>query len=496
MRARVGFGFVGVMALMFALLLAFSACADAVTITDFEIEPGAPAGTVLPRYIEAGPDGNLWFTVVGTFPGIYHVTPSGERFKRIEDANGPYDLAWGSSGTLYWTSDNGIGRRLPSGSVGTALYDGGGEGLALTASGLLAVGAINLNDKLSGLTVCVQSYEVFAEEKCGSRGREGISPSGRVTGVALAPDTTLWAAFLTGNVVRHFDAAGNEIGKVELPLNSSPARVAITTDGRVWVTMATSSEVDPISAAGVRETPVHLPPGSEPNDIAVGPDGALWVTEFASNKIARITTAGVLTGEYELPTVNSGPSGITTGPDGALWITEQKAGKIARLLPDPAGPGGGGGGGTGTGGGSAGSGSTATKGAPPRFTRSPIFAPARFAVAGGHGKGVSGPSGSKLDLSLSEAATVTATISRSQPGRRKGRRCVAPGAAPKGAAGCKRFVAVGKVSWSGEAGADKLPFSGKVGGKALTPGAYRAAVVAKDAAGTSAATNVAFTIVG
>jgi hypothetical protein len=152
------------------------------------------------------------------------------------------------------------------------------------------------------------------------------------------------------------------------------------------------------------------------------------------------------------------------------------------VVPAPATGGPGGGNGPGDGSGSSGA---------PSFTRNPAFSPRRFAVAASK----SAHGGSKLDLSLSEAAQVTATIEAPAAGRRKGKQCVAPGSAPKGAKACKRYVAVGKVHWTAGAGASALPFSGEVGGKALKPGTYRASVVAATSAGARSAAKLApFTI--
>jgi hypothetical protein len=246
-----------------------------------------------------------------------------------------------------------------------------------------------------------------------------------------------------------------------------------------------ASAIDQITPAGLR-TRFPLPAGSKPFEITAGPDGALWFTEFGASKIGRITTAGVVTNEYATPTPSAGPIGITTGLDGNLWFTESSVGKIGRLVPDPpAGP-------TPD---SAGSDRT-----PPAFTRKPSFSPARFIVAGGakasatrHRKAASG---SKLNVSLSEAANLTATVGRSLPGRRKGRRCVAPGTASKGAAKCMRLVPVGTQSWSVVAGASQVPFSGKLRGKALKPGSYNASLIARDAAGNvSEAKAASFTVV-
>ena len=117
-------------------LALFAAPASAVTITEFDIEPGAKPGVYLPRYIEAGPDGNLWFTEAGSKAGIGRISTIGEPFPHIADPGDPEDLTFTADGTLYWTSDAGVGRRTPFGEVSKS-----GEttrssfGIGLTASG-------------------------------------------------------------------------------------------------------------------------------------------------------------------------------------------------------------------------------------------------------------------------------------------------------------------------------------------------------------------------
>lgn len=91
--------------------------------------------------------------------------------------------------------------------------------------------------------------------------------------------------------------------------------------------------------------------------------------------------------------------------------------------------------------------------------------------------------GSKVTFTLSEAATVTFTVERSARGVRKGRSCVKPPRRPrKGAKACVRWVKVrGSFVRSGQPGANKFRFMGRMGGKALKRGSYRLTAVAKDA---------------
>jgi hypothetical protein len=86
---------------------------------------------------------------------------------------------------------------------------------------------------------------------------------------------------------------------------------------------------------------------------------------------------------------------------------------------------------------------------------------------------------------LSSPAKVTFSVERPVVGRRRGRSCVRP--TPKlrkSKKKCKRYVAVpGSFQRpAGAAGPDRFHFSGRLGGRALKPGAYRLVAVA-DAGG-------------
>jgi virginiamycin B lyase len=73
----------------------------------------------------------------------------------------------------------------------------------------------------------------------------------------------------------------------------------------------------------VREFPISIPNDSWPTGITAGPDGNLWFTEgrASANQIGRITTAGEVTGEFPIPTGDSGAGWIGAGPSGTLWFT-------------------------------------------------------------------------------------------------------------------------------------------------------------------------------
>lgn len=278
--------------------------------------------------------------------------------------------------------------------------------------------------------------------------------------------------------MRIYDAGFVETKTIELPEGSGPTGIAVGPEGSAWVAMWEASAVDRIAPDGTR-TRFPLPAGSKPNDIVFGPEGAFWLTLSGTGKIGRLSTSGVLTNEYPVPSGEPNQIGITVGPDGNIWFTDPEAGKVGRLIPDPL--------------------PAPIDAVAPSFTGKPSFSPRRFRAAGKRARASAkgAPTGTKLKFSLSEPAKVTATIARKARGRKAGKKCVAPGKAKPGAARCTRFLTVGKLTPNGVQGANSVPFNGKLKGRALIPGAYRATLVARDAAGNASAPRLAgFTIAG
>jgi Tol biopolymer transport system component len=107
------------------------------------------------------------------------------------------------------------------------------------------------------------------------------------------------------------------------------------------------------------------------------------------------------------------------------------------------------------------------------------------------------PAGSLLRLRLSESSRVRLVFERRAKGKRVNRRCVAPTRARAKRPNCVRFLRAGVLTRPTlAAGARRIPITGKIGRRALKPGAYRLSVTAIDAAGNrSAVRRVNFTIV-
>ena len=111
-------------------------------------------------------------------------------------------------------------------------------------------------------------------------------------------------------------------------------------------------------------------------------------------------------------------------------------------------------------------------------------APALFAVSGA-GKAIVANVhlGTRFRYTLSEPARVRVTIQRALVGRRAGSKCVRLTSQLRRAKPCERYHTVGTLTNSAKKGGNSTRFSGRLGGRALRPGRYRAVIRATDAAG-------------
>jgi hypothetical protein len=108
------------------------------------------------------------------------------------------------------------------------------------------------------------------------------------------------------------------------------------------------------------------------------------------------------------------------------------------------------------------------------------------------------PLGTRFRFTLSAAARLQITITRSAPGLRRGRSCLAPTARLRRghAKRCSRALTVGTLTRSNEPkGADSVAFSGRIGHRALSPRPYHAVLSASDIGGRSKAVTLGFTVV-
>jgi hypothetical protein len=108
---------------------------------------------------------------------------------------------------------------------------------------------------------------------------------------------------------------------------------------------------------------------------------------------------------------------------------------------------------------------------------------------------------SMLSYRLSEAAKVTIRVERKLRGRRVRRngrtRCVKQTRGNVRRRRCARYKRTGSFTRNSTAGATRIKFSGRIGGRKLRPGSYRLTLIPIDAAGNRGAPRrVSFRIVG
>jgi hypothetical protein len=104
--------------------------------------------------------------------------------------------------------------------------------------------------------------------------------------------------------------------------------------------------------------------------------------------------------------------------------------------------------------------------------------------------------GTTFRYTLSEAAGVVFTIEKSTTGRKVGKSCKKLTKSNRKRKRCTRYKRAGQFAQASLAGANTKRFSGRIGGRSLSIGAYRASLVATDAAGNKSATKrLAFRVV-
>jgi hypothetical protein len=131
-----------------------------------------------------------------------------------------------------------------------------------------------------------------------------------------------------------------------------------------------------------------------------------------------------------------------------------------------------------------------------------VFSPSTFSV-GAARTATTGQRATTIRFKLTKRSTVTIAIARRLSGRltassrKAGGRCVKATAKLAKRRACTRYVTAGKIVRSGQsAGERSIAFSGRVGGRALAAGRYRATIVATDSRDRkSRAKTTRFTIV-
>jgi virginiamycin B lyase len=455
------------------LLASLLAPSAAFAIDEFPLPPN----TSSPGAITPGPDGaSLWFTTEGTATipaGIGRITTSGvvtNHFGLPVGAS-PDHIVAGPDGRIWFTQ---AGRsRLGALNPATGLideYPTGGQPQAIVVGPdnqlwYTEVAPNRISQISTGGTVGSQ-YAI-------------PTPSSDPSDLVLGPDGRLWfteqavGASRIGALNTSIPPGPGAIAEYPTPTpNSEPSGIISTTGGILWFTESATGAIGRITTTGaITEFPGA---GVTPSAIAAARDGALWYTlgyggtpgcsGTSDHAIGRITSGGTFTNKFATPTPGSDPADIAVGPDGALWFSEfcgNKIGRVATAAPAP----------------------------PPPPPPPPVavlsvsslkLSPSSFKAAP---KGASitkkSKGGTKVTYRVSATASTRFTVESVQKGRKSGRKCVKPSPRNKKGKKCTRYVvARGSFKHAGKAGSNSFRFSGRVGGRRLSPGRYRLVAVA------------------
>ena len=370
------------------VLAAVPIAAQATALTEFPPNGGLGSGHD-PLGLEAGADGNLWFTDGGTaLHAIGRITPAGavqEFTQGLTSPATPFDITLGPDGNMWFTATgdaphNAIGRVTPSGAIeefgppatepnmAPAQITAGPDGnlwfldVATPAIGKITPAGV-IAEFTSGLltgampetlTAGADGNMWFTDKAKGAIGR--VTPGGTIvefpTGnpMSMPTESTLGA---DGNVW-FSDPGVPAVGRVTpdgtiteftqgLSANADPDPMTLGPDGNVWFIdqNAAHRAVGRITPSGaITEFDQGLSQNNPQDDITVGADGNIWVEQasqdgHAAGGVARITTAGAITEFTAGLNTNPGQGAdgdvLLSGPDGNLWFSDRGSKAIGRI---------------------------------------------------------------------------------------------------------------------------------------------------------------------
>jgi len=300
---------------------------------EFEV----PTTGAHPLNIEAGPDGNLWFTEAYKAK-IGRITPQGKIDEFGPTSPSPWSLTTGPDGALWYTAANfagrsygWIGRISTSGEITEHLLDAVPGEITTGPDGNLwftyAIGKVGKMTPSGQVT----SYDLPSAD--------GAPPS-ELVGITPGSDGNLWFVLQRGTAPRlgaivRVTLAG-EMTEYPLPIVPStdpgfgPLCILRGPDGALWFTEGERG-IGRITTSGARTEFFADMPGNYVA-LAFDFDEHIWVTDYNHDRIGRVAQNGVYSWRA-LPNESSGPNDIVRGPDGNLWFTERTGNRIGRMAP-------------------------------------------------------------------------------------------------------------------------------------------------------------------
>jgi RHS repeat-associated protein len=194
------------------------------------------------------------------------------------------------------------------------------------------------------------------------------------SGIAVGPDGSVYIAEWVGQRVRRVDASGiittvagtgtpgfsGDGGPATSAMLADPSGVAVAPDGTLYIADRSNHRIRRVDANGIITTvagtgaygfsgdggPATLAQLDEPWGVALGPDGSLYIADKGNNRVRRVGPDGIITtvagngigsfGGDGGPATQANLSAwrVAVGPDGSLYIMDYANNRVRRVGPD------------------------------------------------------------------------------------------------------------------------------------------------------------------
>jgi len=308
------------------------------TICGYYSEYSIPSNPSEITALAIGPDGNVWFTEIGTGK-IGTITASGTVTEYPTTLSG-YGLV-SYQNALWVTQHNQICEFSLTTHTCTTNYP---IATGLESGSTIAVGADGALwfDEVPDYT----TYKIGRLNTTSGVATDYTVPvsNGNAVGMVADPTGAPYVWFCVSNANEFYKVSTNALtlgafsGPYVIPaVNGVNVQgMAAGPDQRIWYTeydfdnADNESHIGAITPSSGTIARYAITSGSGPVSITTGPDGAMWYTGYPG--LASIATSGTFGNHFAAPSaIATQPYPIVTGNDGSLWYGDNTLGKIGRL---------------------------------------------------------------------------------------------------------------------------------------------------------------------